>query len=106
MFDCVHVTQLSKIRDLLKCFCDVELSNLFPIVACTMTLIATFICGVRTEEEECGPPGGPRLHPDCTCAGHGRRVRDRVEWKRQSTDCRAAEPVGQSWTDNCARKLT
>lgn len=100
--DCVDVTQLSKIRHLLRCFCDVQPPELILLVACTMALIATFIflCGVRNEEEECEPPGGPRLHPDCARAGPGRSVRNRAEWTRQSAHCCAAKPVGQSRADN------
>lgn len=73
-----------------------------------MALIATFIFlyGVRNEEEECEPLGGPRLYPVGASSGPRRIVGDRVEWNHQSANCCAAKPVGQSWADNCERTLT
>lgn len=67
--------------------------------------LSFFLCAVRKEEEEYGPPGWPRLHPHCARSGPGRSFAGRAEWKHQSAHCRAAKPVGQSWTCNCQRAL-
>lgn len=83
---------------------EVSQSGRLPVFNCLLAITAAFLffCGVRAEEEERGPAGGPRLHPDRSSPGPRRAVGDGADRKHQSADRCAGEPVGQPRACACA----